>query len=253
DVAHPSIQVTKYGPDTAYEGDTVNYSFVVTNTGDTKLKNIDLSDDIASNETCPQTWLAVGESMICSAQYTIPSPQIADVTNVVTVTGEDCDGTPVTDTDSHTLDVLHYGIHVKKDGPATATAGSKVSYTFTVTNTGDMPLSSLSVEDDIAGEAVYISGDTNLNGQLDVTETWIFTASYKIPVRQSAPVVNTVEACGNNLPVVEDTGDEWEDEVFQSDRRVINENQIIVRPRFVEACDTDSHTTTISTPQVLGA
>lgn len=253
DIAHPSIQVTKYGPDTAYEGDTVNYNFVVTNTGDTKLKNISLSDDIAIDEACPKTSLAVGESMYCTAQYTIPTPQIADVTNIVTVTGEDCDGTPVDDTDTHTLDVLHYGINVKKDGPTTATAGSKVTYTFTVTNTGDMPLSSIDVNDDIAGEAVYISGDTNLNSQLDVSETWIFTANYKIPVGQTAPVVNTVEACGNNLPVAEDWDDEWESEVFESDRRIVNENQIIVRPRFVEACDTDSHTTTISTPQVLGA
>lgn len=247
DIPHPSIQVNKYGPATAFEGDTVHYTFKVTNTGDTDLSGISLSDDIAVNESCPSTTLARYSSMWCTAEYTIPTPQVADVTNHVTVTGYDPDETKVTDTDSHTLDVLHNSIKVVKTGPSTATAGSKVTYTFTVTNAGDQALSAISVSDNIAGNGVYKSGDTDLDHMLDTNETWIYTADYTIPANQTAPVVNTVKACGNYSTVLQNP--EWDDEVVL-ERVSDGPNQIIVQPKAT-VCATDSHTTNISV--VLGS
>jgi uncharacterized repeat protein (TIGR01451 family) len=196
DVIHPSISVQKYGPATAFQGQTVTYSFWVTNTGDTTLNNVGIADDLATGETCDDSTLAAGDYTFCTAAYTIPNDQTGDVTNHVTASGTDILDETVTGTDQHTLTVLVPSIHVVKTGPGSAAAGSTVTYTFTVTNTGNAPLDSITVQDNIAGTGVYQSGDTNSDGSLDMNETWIYTANYTIPKDQFNSVTNTVTACG---------------------------------------------------------
>lgn len=199
DVLHPSIQVVKSGPATAFQGDTVTYHFTVTNTGDIALNNVGIDDDIAIGEVCNDNTLDIGASTTCTATYTIPSSQTADVTNHVIASGTDSLQKTVTDTDEHTLVVLHPSIQVVKSGPTSATPGSTVTYTFTVTNTGNTPISAVTVNDNIAGAGVYQSGDTNSNDVLETTETWIYTAQYTIPADQApgSTVTNTVTACGD--------------------------------------------------------
>ena len=57
--------------------------------------------------------------------------------------------------------------------------GTTVKWQYTVTtDEGNVPLSSISVTDDVPGVTpVYMSGDANSNGKLDLTETWIYEAS----------------------------------------------------------------------------
>lgn len=196
DIPHPSIKVVKSGPTTAHEGDNIVYNFTVTNTGDTTLSDIGIDDDIAINETCNDNYLAPSASTHCTASYTIPTPQVADVTNNVIASGTDPDETTVTAQDSHTLDVLHSSIKVVKSGPASALAGSTVTYTFTITNTGEEAVGELKVTDSITGAGTYVSGDTNNNGLLDLAETWVYTSNYLIPASQTASVINTVSVCG---------------------------------------------------------
>jgi uncharacterized repeat protein (TIGR01451 family) len=110
----PSIGVVKDGPATAYEGDLVTYTFVVTNTGDTVLNDVNISDDIATGEICASATLNPGQSTNCSATYVIPTPQVADVVNTVTACGTSPEDVEVCNTDTHTLDVLHPTITVNK-------------------------------------------------------------------------------------------------------------------------------------------
>jgi uncharacterized repeat protein (TIGR01451 family) len=51
-------------------GSTVQWTFVVTNTGDVALSEVVVTDDRASAVTCPKSTLASGESMTCSASGT---------------------------------------------------------------------------------------------------------------------------------------------------------------------------------------
>ena len=56
--------------------------------------------------------------------------------------------------------------------------GGTVTWTYVVTNPGRVPLSNVIVTDNIPGvNPVYVSGDTNGNGLLDVGETWTFRAT----------------------------------------------------------------------------
>lgn len=249
DIETPSISVIKWGPATAHIGDTVYYDFQITNTGNTVLNDITISDDIAVNETCFDgiTTLAPGATLYCSAEYEIPEGDYSDVVNHVTVTGTSPSEVVVNANDNHTLVILNPQIHVVKSGPATATAGSTVTYTFTVTNTGNTPLDYISVFDSITGEGIYVSGDTNGNEVLETTETWIFNDTYTIPANQVSSVVNTVEVCGQER-YRQDTDEERD--VLRSVTSRSSAASIIKLPRY---CDTDTHTLTLTPTGVLSS
>ena len=56
--------------------------------------------------------------------------------------------------------------------------GEPIKWRYTVTNVGNVPLSNIAVTDSKTGVTpAYVSGDTNGNGRLDLTETWIYEAS----------------------------------------------------------------------------
>lgn len=140
-------------------------------------------------------------------------------------------------------DIAHPAIHVVKSGPASAKPGDTVTYTFTVTNTGDTLLGSISVLDNIAGNAVYQSGDTNNNQILETTETWIYTAPYTIPSSAVTQVNNTVKSCGTELLQQE------EDVLY---RLLSTQSETDGQdPATATICDEDSHTLTVEHPAEL--
>lgn len=141
------------------------------------------------------------------------------------------------------------GINIVKDGPASAEAGSTVTYTFTVTNVGDKALGEITVVDSITGDATYVSGDSNVDTYLNLDETWVFETEYTIPDNQVEPVNNTAEVCGFEREQSIEIS--LEDVLFRqvSTLSLVEDNGIVEEASAV--CDDDSHTLTI--PQVLGA
>jgi uncharacterized repeat protein (TIGR01451 family) len=78
-----------------------------------------------------------------------------------------------------------------KSGPAYAHVGDTITYTYTVTNAGPGAACDVVVDDDIAGLATYVSGDTDGDGCIDPGETWTFQATHTVQEEDSDPLVNT--------------------------------------------------------------
>ena len=56
--------------------------------------------------------------------------------------------------------------------------GETIKWKYTVTNVGNVALSNVTVTDNKAGVTpAYVSGDTNDDGKLELTETWIYEAT----------------------------------------------------------------------------
>src|SRR5205085_2128895 len=139
-ILHPAITIVKSGAATSHVGDTVTYSFKVTNTGDVDLTNVAVNDDkLGSVGTVAN--LAVGASTTLTKDFKVPD--VAAVDNTATACGVDPLALKVCDDDHHHLVTIHPAITVVKSGPAQAHEGDKVTYSFKVTNTGDVPLTNV--------------------------------------------------------------------------------------------------------------
>ncbi|MDB9944466.1 hypothetical protein OAD26_00505 [bacterium] len=55
--------------------------------------------------------------------------------------------------------------------------GEDVVYTYAVSNTGDLPVLNVVVDDDVCGAATYIDGDTNDDSKLDTDEVWNYSCT----------------------------------------------------------------------------
>ncbi|QWF22006.1 DUF11 domain-containing protein [Nocardioides sp. LMS-CY] len=147
------------GPD---RGDTIDYTFVVTNTGTVTLSTVGVSDPKAGPVSCPVTTLAPGASTTCTAAaYALTQADVdaGKVDNTATATGTPPYGPKVTDRDStHTPVPPHAALELLKTAGAVNDVngnglddGDTVTYHFTVTNTGTVTLSLIGVTDPKVG------------------------------------------------------------------------------------------------------
>ncbi|MEZ2373312.1 hypothetical protein [Arthrobacter sp. RCC_34] len=135
-------------------GDTIAYTFDVTNTGKTTLTNIAVDDPKVGPVTCPSGNLAPGASTTCSAQYTITADDenAGEVHNVATASGN-----PPSSTATVTSATSETRTPVTKASPALTlvksvdkselVAGETLTYSFVITNTGNVPLNDVGVDE----------------------------------------------------------------------------------------------------------
>ncbi|SDO68249.1 conserved repeat domain-containing protein [Nakamurella panacisegetis] len=155
--SNPSLAIVKHaavtdvnGDGLTDAGDTIAYTFTVTNTGDVAMSNIAVADAKAGAVTCPTGPLAVGASTTCTADnvYTVTAADVTAgaVDNSATASGTPPGSTtPITSTPSTThtpTTAANPAITVAKTAtPLTLTAaGQTVAYSFLVTNTGNVTL-----------------------------------------------------------------------------------------------------------------
>ncbi len=74
------------------------------------------------------------------------------------------------------------GIHVEKTASVATLppGGGSVTYTYVVTNTGNVPLTDVSVSDDKCSPVTRSGGDTDGDNKLDLTESWTFSCTATI-------------------------------------------------------------------------
>jgi uncharacterized repeat protein (TIGR01451 family) len=172
-------------------GETIGYSFLVTNTGAVTLTNVTVNDPLLANAGVsvtpgPQT-LAPGANVTFTATYTPTQADIdaGRVENTATGTGTPPSGPP-TESPPDTVVVppdQTAGLTIEKtgtlndlDGGGLLDPGETISYSFLATNTGAVTLSDVTINDPLlAGAGVSVTpGPQTLAPGATVT----FTAVY---------------------------------------------------------------------------
>jgi len=168
-------------------GDTVTWTYVVTNTGTVALDVVELVDDQGVTVTCPAgnpiPTLAVGATETCTGTGTVTA---GDYMNTVTATGVPANGDdPVSDEDpSHYLGA-DPSIEVEKDtngvqadtgtGPFIP-VGDAVTWTYVITNTGNVTLDPVVLTDDVEGVITCPVTSLAAGGTTTCTATGVATA-----------------------------------------------------------------------------
>jgi uncharacterized repeat protein (TIGR01451 family) len=202
DVRSPAVSIFKsVVPEITYEGQIVTYTYLITNTGDTTLWGLALDDDILGDLSglLPVTMLAPGA--FTTVQVT--SPIYTDTTNVGTITGyygeveSDFYGS-VDDDSSAFVDIIAPALTVEKsvDKPVVL-AGTEVTYTYKVTNSGDATITALALDDDMLGPitlpvSMLAPGDftsVTATSAISVDTTNVATATGYDPIQR--PVSDT--------------------------------------------------------------
>ena len=160
----PAIQVAKSSsPDTfGAAGETITYSYAVTNTGNVTLHRITLTDSRLGPVTCPDPALAPAASMTCTASYTTTQADVdrGDIENAAVVTGHPPVGPPVTDADAVAVPAVHLPRIdlVKSAFPVQyGAAGEQITYSYTVTNSGNVTLHNIALTDDRLGPVACLA------------------------------------------------------------------------------------------------
>jgi uncharacterized repeat protein (TIGR01451 family) len=189
DVIDPNITLAKSGIDVAHEGDTIVYSFDVTNTGATPLSAIVLTDPMLKL-TLAVPPLLPGASAMPTGNFTIPAGSPDPLINNARVCGVDLLGESVCADDTHTVDIIKPAITVTKVAdPTIVSPGDTVAFTYVVTNAGDTPLGDVTLDDDVLGGVGSIDS-------LQVGASRTFTKTEV--VTPTTPATNVVTACGRD-------------------------------------------------------
>ena len=123
DLIHPAIKIVKtVDPISGNPGDTVTYTYVVTNTGDTTLFNVSVDDDVIGH-IGDIAQLDPGQSVTLTKDFVLPANQLT-VTNVGTATGTDVLGKTVTDDDDANVTIVEAAHNPPKPPKPTAFTGS---------------------------------------------------------------------------------------------------------------------------------
>jgi len=213
-------------------GGLVTWEYVITNTGDSPLSNIIVTDSeggvtplyVSGDDgdnilQTTETWIYQAGGTAVAGQYS----------NTGYVTGTPLVGPDVSDDDPSHYFGSEACIHIEKStngqdadlptGPVIP-VGGVVNWEYVVTNCGDVPLSNVVVWDNngTPGDPgdnwhpTFVGGDTSNFGVLDLTETWIYQA---IGTALAGQYANNSRATGTP-PVGPDVSDDDPSHYFGS-------------------------------------
>jgi uncharacterized repeat protein (TIGR01451 family) len=188
---------TQGTPDPSDDTLEIAYDFTVTNTGNVTLNNIQVTDPLVT-VSGSLTNLAPGATDITSfsAIYTVTPADIAagQVVNQATVNGTAPNNAVVTDLSDHTDNfndrptvvplanqpgvaiVKQFAGYSVGDGDGIPEVGEAVLYSFTVSNTGNVPLYNITVTDVNA----TVSGGPLVSLSVGASDSTTFTASHTL-------------------------------------------------------------------------
>jgi len=203
EIPNPSLNVTKEAAESSVDaaGDVIHYTIVVHNTGNTALTGVSVNDPLLSNEDCDgsagapfvNSGLSIpkGGSLTCTGMYTVTQADIdnngggdGDIDNTVTAdsneTPPDTASAEVPIVRSAALDVTKTAAEANVDA-----AGDVIHYTIKVTNTGNVTLTGVSIDDPLLSDedcdgafgAPYVKSGFTLAPAAQLTCTGTYTVT----------------------------------------------------------------------------
>ncbi|MGL5811402.1 MAG: beta strand repeat-containing protein, partial [Nocardioides sp.] len=179
--SEPTIALDKTAgaPSGNSAGDTIAYEFLVTNTGNVTLSDVTVTDTQVTGITCPTATLAPGESMTCTATYTLTQVDVdaGVVASPATATGTPPTGPDVTAVDDTATPIASepaIALDKTAGAPSGNSAGDTIAYEFLVTNTGNVTLSGVTVTD------TQVTGIVCPTATLAPGESMTCTATYTL-------------------------------------------------------------------------
>ncbi|WP_187289860.1 gliding motility-associated C-terminal domain-containing protein [Flagellimonas ruestringensis] len=216
-ISSPSIGLIKTGAliDVNTDGcdESIQYTFTVTNTGDVDLDEVTVNDPllggalagpVAGSDEGDDGILSIGESWTYEAIYGLEQQDIdnGSVANSATVSAQILDtdtGVQDLSDDDSLLEDDPTNTTIPNDACTDGSAGigliktgtlidvntdgcdESIQYTFTVTNTGDVDLDQVALDDPMLGGALagpVAGSDEGDDGILSIGESWIYEAIY---------------------------------------------------------------------------
>jgi LPXTG-motif cell wall-anchored protein len=160
----PAIELVKTGElvGTGEVGDTIEFTLTATNTGNVTLTDVAIDDPLPGLSELVYSWpgepgvLAPGESVTATATYTLTQADVeaGDVDNTATVEGTPPSGEPVDATDEVTVPTSPApAIDLVKEATleGDGAVGDTIAYSFTATNTGNVTLTDVVIDDPLPG------------------------------------------------------------------------------------------------------
>ncbi|MCO6464567.1 MAG: DUF11 domain-containing protein, partial [Saprospiraceae bacterium] len=220
-VQSPGITIDKVASNGNFGvGDVITYTFTATNSGNVTLTNVSISDPLVGLSALTYgSWpgatgvLSPGQSVSATATYTVTQADVdaGSISNTATATGKDLNNNPVSDDDSVVTPIDQIlSINLEKiASTGSYGVGDLVTYTFIVTNTGNVTLSNVTVSDPLPGlSAITPSSVTTMAPGATAS----FTATYTVTQADvdNGGIYNTATAIGDapNGDDVTDTDDE---------------------------------------------
>ncbi len=203
-------------------GDVIEYTIVVTNTGSEALTDVDVTDPYVTDLTYVsgdqdsdnvldqlESWTYTATHVVTEAEFNSWGGGDGLLDNTATADSNETDSV----SDSAVVEVLEVkSLAIEKTGTVPGgtadTVGETITYAYVVTNTGNAAIANVVVRDDNATpgdmgddfNATYVSGDTDGDSLLDVTEAWNYSSTRNVtqPILDAgADLTNLATATGD--------------------------------------------------------
>jgi uncharacterized repeat protein (TIGR01451 family) len=194
------LSLTKTADTTAASlGDTITYTYLIENTDNVTISSLELIDSELDVITLPTTTLEAGATCNVTAQHTVLISDYESgfvLENLATIKGIRPDGSTAIAEAETSVELLEYAATLtleKVADPASVSPHETIKYTYTVTNTGNVTISDLSLVDSNLGTITL--SPTSLEPGESISAEY----DYEVTVADlPGPIVNAATVTGED-------------------------------------------------------